>query len=82
MKILVATEKPFSKQAVAGIKEIAEKNGHELVVLEKYKEKQELLEAVESVNAIIISLVTHSNFCLLINNYIIIPKDKSIRICD
>lgn len=54
MKILVATEKPFSKQAVDGIKEITKKSGHELVMLEKYTTKQELLDAVKSVNAIII----------------------------
>lgn len=53
MKILVATEKPFSKQAIEGIKEIAEKSAHELVVLEKYTAKQELLDAVKSANAII-----------------------------
>ena len=54
MKILVATEKPFSKEAVIGIREIAEKNSHELQVLEKYTNKQELLDAVKSANAIII----------------------------
>lgn len=54
MKILVATEKPFSKQAVDGIKKIASNNNHELIVLEKYTSKQELLDAVKDVNAIII----------------------------
>lgn len=54
MKILIATEKPFSKEAVKGIREIVEKNGHELLLLEKYTDKKELLEAVKTANAIII----------------------------
>ena len=54
MKTLIATEKPFSKQAVEGIKEIVEKSGHELVMLEKYTDKRDLLESVKSVNSIII----------------------------
>ena len=36
MKVLVATEKPFSKVAVDQIREIVEKGGHELATLEKY----------------------------------------------
>ena len=54
MKILVATDKPFAKEAVKGIKDICDKNGHELILLEKYTEKSELLEAAKSANAIII----------------------------
>ena len=54
MKILVATEKPFSKDAVKGIKEIIENSGHEMILLEKYTDKKELLDAVASSNAIII----------------------------
>lgn len=54
MKILIATEKPFSKEAVSGIRDVVEKNGHELVLLEKYTEKKELLDAVKTANAIII----------------------------
>lgn len=54
MKILVATEKPFSKEAVKGIREIVEKSGHELILLENYTEKKELLDLVETANAIII----------------------------
>ena len=30
MKVLVATEKPFAKVAVDGIREVVEKNGYEL----------------------------------------------------
>ena len=36
MKVLVATEKPFAKVAVDGIREVVEKNGHTLALLEKY----------------------------------------------
>ena len=34
MKILVATQKPFAKAAVDGIRKIAEENGHTLALLE------------------------------------------------
>lgn len=54
MKILVATEKPFANEAVNGIKDICEKGGHELLLLEKYADKNELIDAVKDVNAIII----------------------------
>lgn len=54
MKVLVATEKPFAPAAVKGIKEEIEKAGNELVLLEKYTEKSELLEAVKEVDALII----------------------------
>ena len=53
-KVLVATEKPFAAPAVAGIKEIIEKAGFELALLEKYTEKAQLLAAVADVDAIII----------------------------
>ena len=54
MKVLVATEKPFAAAALNGIKEIIEKEGHELVLLEKYTEKSQLLEAVADVDAMIV----------------------------
>ena len=54
MKVLVATEKPFAPAAVAGIKEIVEKAGHEFAALEKYTEKSQLLEAVADADALII----------------------------
>lgn len=54
MKVLIATEKPFAAVAVNGIKEIFNEAGFEVVLLEKYTEKYELLTAVESVDAIII----------------------------
>ena len=54
MKVLVATEKPFAKVAVDGIKQVVEQAGYELVLLEKYTSKQQLLEAVADANALII----------------------------
>ena len=54
MKILVATEKPFAAAAVEGIRKEIEGAGHELAVLEKYTEKQQLLDAVKDADAMII----------------------------
>jgi D-3-phosphoglycerate dehydrogenase len=54
MKILIATDKPFAKVAVDGIREEIETAGYELVLLEKYTEKAQLLDAVKDVNGIII----------------------------
>ena len=51
MKVLVATEKPFAKVAVDGIREVVEQAGYELALLEKYTNKQQLLEAVADVDA-------------------------------
>lgn len=54
MKILLATQKPFAAAAVAGIREIVEGAGHELVALEKYPEQADLVAAVADVDAMII----------------------------
>lgn len=54
MKVLVATEKPFAKVAVDGIRKEIETAGYELALLEKYTEKAQLVESVKDVNAIII----------------------------
>ena len=54
MKVLVATEKPFAKAAVDGIKQILSDANFEVVMLEKYTEKAELLAAVADVDALII----------------------------
>lgn len=54
MKVLIATDKPFAKVAVDGIRKEIEAAGFELVLLEKYTEKQQLLDAVADANAIII----------------------------
>ena len=54
MKVLVATEKPFAAAAVNGIKAEIEGAGNELVLLEKYTEKAQLLDAVKDADAMII----------------------------
>lgn len=54
MKVLIATDKPFAKQAVDGIRTVIENAGYELVLLEKYTEKKQLLDAVANVDAAII----------------------------
>lgn len=54
MKVLIATDKPFAAEAVTGIREVVEKAGFELVLLEKYTEKKQLLDAVADVDAAII----------------------------
>ncbi len=53
-KVLVATEKPFAKVAVEGIKKIVEGAGFEFALLEKYTDKADLLKAVADVDAIIV----------------------------
>lgn len=54
-KILVATEKPFAPAAVNAIKAVVDNaEGYELVLLEKYTEKAQLLEAVADADAMII----------------------------
>lgn len=53
-KVLVATDKPFAASAVEAIRGIITESGYELALLEKYTTKQQLLDAVKDVNAIII----------------------------
>lgn len=54
MKVLVATEKPFAAVAVEGIRKEIEGAGHELVLLEKYTETAQLLDAVKDADAMIV----------------------------
>lgn len=54
MKVLVATQKPFAPVAVQGIKDILTPAGYELALLEKYTDKQDLLNAVADADALII----------------------------
>lgn len=54
MKVLIATDKPFAKKAVDGIRQIVEGAGFELALLEGYTENAQLLEAVADVDAMII----------------------------
>lgn len=54
-KILIATEKPFAAEAVKNIKQAFDNaGGYEVMMLEKYTEKAQLLEAVKFVDAIIV----------------------------
>ncbi len=39
MKVLIATEKPFAKEALEAIKQEIVNGGHSVEVLEKYTEK-------------------------------------------
>lgn len=54
MKVLVLTEKPFSKVAVDGIREIVEKAGHTFAALEKYTDPKQAQEAVADADALIV----------------------------
>lgn len=54
MKVLVATEKPFAAAAVEGIRKEIEGAGNELVLLEKYTETAQLLNAVSEADALIV----------------------------
>lgn len=54
MKVLVATEKPFAAAAVNGIKAEIEAAGNQLVLLEKYTDKSQLLDAVKDADAMIV----------------------------
>ncbi len=61
MKILVATEKPFAPVAIKQIREIAMAEGHEIALLENYKNVSEFLDAVSDADALIVrsDQVTH-----------------------
>ena len=68
MKVLVATEKPFAAAAINGIREIVEKAGYELVLLEKYTDVAEFYAAVADVDALIVrsdkvtkEVIAHAN---------------------
>ena len=54
MKVLIATQKPFSAAAVEGIRNILSEAGHACAVLEKYPEQKDLVEAVADADALII----------------------------
>lgn len=53
-KVLVATDKPFAKAAVDGIRNIVEGAGFELALLEKYGDVSKFLKAVEDADALIV----------------------------
>ncbi len=54
MKVLIATAKPFAAEAVQGIKKEFEGTGHDVVLLEKYENNEQLLDAVKDVDAMIV----------------------------
>lgn len=54
MKVLVATEKPFASKAVEDIRKEIEGARHELILLEKYTDKAQLLDAVQDADAMIV----------------------------
>ena len=54
MKILVATEKPFAKVAIDGIRQIVEAAGCELTLLEKYTDVSQLYDAVADADGLIV----------------------------
>jgi len=53
-KILVATVKPFAKEAVTKIGEICKATDYEPVLLEKYENREELYQAVADAQALIV----------------------------
>ena len=53
-KVLIATDKPFAKEAVSLISNVINEAGLELVLLEKYTQKQQLIDAVREVDAVIV----------------------------
>ena len=68
MKVLVATEKPFAKAAVDGIRSIVENAGAELALLEKYTDVEQLYKAVADADALIVrsdkvtkDVIAHAN---------------------
>ena len=54
MKVLVATEKPFAKVAVDGIRNVVEGAGYEMALLEKYTDVNEFYAAVADADALIV----------------------------
>ena len=54
MKILVATEKPFAKVAIDGIRQIVEAAGCELILLEKYTDVSQLYDTVADADGLIV----------------------------
>ena len=53
-KVLIATEKPFAKVAVDGIKSILNDAGYKTILLEKYASVDELYQAVTDADALIV----------------------------
>lgn len=52
--ILIATEKPFASEALKKISKVIKKSGHGMHLLEEYKSKSELIEALAGKHALIV----------------------------
>jgi D-3-phosphoglycerate dehydrogenase len=53
-KVLIATVKPFAPAAVSQMKQLLDEAGYEMILLEKYDDRQALLDAVKDVDALIV----------------------------
>ena len=53
-KILIATVKPFATAAIEQMKALLDEAGYEMLLLEKYEDKQALLDAVKDVDALVV----------------------------
>jgi D-3-phosphoglycerate dehydrogenase len=53
-KVLIATQKPFSAEAVGEVKGVFKEAGYEVSVLDKYPDQSDLVAAVAEVDALII----------------------------
>ncbi|MFN3939283.1 MAG: NAD(P)-dependent oxidoreductase, partial [Chitinophagales bacterium] len=52
--ILIATEKPFAKEAINKIRKVTDGSIHHLNLLEKYSSKQEIIDAIKNSEALIV----------------------------
>ena len=52
--ILLATEKPFTKQTVEDIKTIIEQSGNKFKLLENYTDKKQLIDSAQDIDALIV----------------------------
>lgn len=54
MRVLIATDKPFTAEALDKIRKVIGKGGHDTLLLEGYTSRPELLAAVETADAMIV----------------------------
>lgn len=53
-KVLIATEKPFAKEAINQIKAVFDNAGYQMTLFEKYEDKKDLIAAVKGHDAMIV----------------------------
>jgi len=53
-KVLIATVKPFAPAAIKQMKNLLDEAGYEMQLLEKYNDKQKLVDAVKQADAVIV----------------------------